>query len=270
MTTREYMLDRAPEKVARAGQPAFEPEEERVFARGLTLLNETGVPYAVAGAVAKHAYTGIWRDTKDLDVFLPPRELEPALEALRKDGFDTSVVAGHWLAKARRSPYYIDLIFGVGHGRLPIDASWVEHARPGQVAGVSTRILSLEELIASKAYIAERDRYDGPDIAHLVLRSGGRVGWERVLQLLGSDRVLLLWHLLLFDFVYPGRAELLPQELMVRLFEEARAGWSAPAENRAFRGMLLDPFSFAVDVLDWGYEDRRDLDPLVDARGARL
>jgi hypothetical protein len=35
----------------------------------------------------------------------------------------------HWLAKARQEPYFIDLIFGTGHGRLQIDSGWFEHGR---------------------------------------------------------------------------------------------------------------------------------------------
>ena len=37
-----------------------------------------------------------------------------------------------------------------------------------------------------------------------------------------------------------------------------------------FRGTLIDPFSFAVDIHDWGYEDRRDLEPLVDLEGVTV
>ena len=33
---------------------------------------------------------------------------------------------------------------------------------------------------------------------------------------------------------------------------------------------LLDPFSYTVDVEDWGYEDRRNKEPLVDKQGKQL
>ena len=245
---------------AREGAPEFDEEEGRVFAQALNVLNDTGVPYVVAGAFAKHAYTGIWRDTKDLDVFLKPDGLKAALDALAAVGFETVVEFEHWLAKAKRNPYFLDLIFGTGHGQLQIDDTWFENAREVEVAGVRARLLPVEELIASKVYIAERYRFDGADVLHLILRREGRIDWQRVLRLLSGHRELLLWHLILFDFVYPGHRDLLPHALMTQLFDEARGNWSRQLPRKAFRGTLIDPFSFAVDIHDWGYEDRRDLE----------
>jgi hypothetical protein len=44
-----------------------------------------------------------------------------------------------------------------------------------------------------------------------------------------------------------------------------------PEHNKkTFRGTLLDPFSYNVDIEDWGYEDRRDLRALVDQEGEVL
>lgn len=253
--------------VARAGEAQFEPEQEQVFAQGLQALNEAGVSYLVAGAVAKHAYTGIWRNTKDLDIFLKAEDLKPALEALETAGFVTEIEFPHWLAKARREPYFIDLIFGTGHGQLRIEDSWFENSRPTEIAGVPTRLIPLEELIVSKAYVAERYRFDGADILHLIQGSRGQVDWQRVLTLLEDNRDLLLWYLILFAFVYPGRREYLPLALMAELFHEAQQRWVQARHPRAFRGTLLDPFSFTVDIEDWGYEDRRELEPLVDQAG---
>ncbi len=253
--------------VARAADPRFEPEEAQAFARALNTLNATGIPYVVGGAFAKHAYTGIWRDTKDLDVFLKPDDLKTALDALAEAGYETSIEFEHWLAKAHQEPYVVDLIFGTGHGQLHVDDAWFEHARPGNIAGVDTRLIPLEELIVSKAYIAERYRFDGADIIHLILATKGKIDWERVLERLGPNRELLLWYLVLFDFVYPGHAKYLPQELMGGLFDEMREQWSRRTRGKAFRGTILDPFSYTVDIEDWDYEDRRDLEPLVDEEG---
>jgi hypothetical protein len=58
---------------------------------------------------------------------------------------------------------------------------------------------------------------------------------------------------------------------MAELFTEAQERWQKRQRNsKAFRGTLLDPFSYTVDVEDWGYEDRRTREPLVDPQGKVL
>ncbi|MGE5137892.1 MAG: hypothetical protein ACM3JD_00400 [Rudaea sp.] len=256
--------------VAHATTPQFTPEEERVFRLGIEALNNAQIPYLVAGAFAKYSYTGIWRNTKDLDFFLKAEDVKPAFDALAAAGFKTEIVYEHWLAKAHMDPFFIDLIFGLGHGKLRITDDWFGEKHTFQLAGVQAPLISIEDLIASKLYVAERYRFDGADIVHLILRSRGKIDWERVLSRAPRHRELVLWYLVLFDFIYPGHSEYLPQSLMVRLFDEARQNWKTEHDPKSFRGTLLDPFSFLVDTEDWGYEDRRDLEPLVDKEGEVL
>lgn len=263
MAGRHEASEQELEATARAKAPEFGPGEEEAFALALTVLNETGLQYVAGGAYAMHVYTGIWRDTKDLDVFLKPEDLQTALDALSGAGFQTEVELAHWLAKARRPPHFVDLIFGASNGLLRIDDAWFDSSQPAEIAGVQTRLIALEELLASKAYIAVRHRFDGADVAHMIRGAEGKLDWERVLVRLGPDRELLLWHLILFGFVYPGHAEYLPQQLIEQLFEQVRDRWSAPTNPAAFRGTLLDPFSFTVDIEDWSYQDRRNPSPLV-------
>ena len=252
---------------SREGTSRLEPEEKKVFAGWLHLLSETGIPYMVAGAFAVHAYTGVWRDTKDLDIFLQPKHVKPALDAFARAGFETEIRAPHWLAKAHHEPYFMDLIFGIGNGQLPVEEDWFKYSNPIEIAGVKVQLLPMEELIASKLYIAARDRFDGADVVHLIRSTEGKVDWQRILSRLGKNSELLLWHLILFDFVYPGHSDYLPQDLMVQLFEKVRRRWSKKKNPKGFCGILLDQYTFAVDVEDWGYEDLRDLRPLVDEEG---
>jgi len=164
----------------------------------------------------------------------------------------------------------IDLIFGSGHGLLPVDDRFFEGAPTGDIFGVSVPLVPVEEVIALNAYVAMRDRYDGAAILHLILATKGQMDWQRILDRLGEDWELLLWHLVLFDWVYPGHPDYLPQELMSQLFDRARERWQHPAPEKASRGTLIDPVSFAVDVDGWGYEDRRNEEPLVDEEGELL
>jgi predicted nucleotidyltransferase len=245
----------------------YEPEEEAVFSDWLHILNDAGVSYVLGGAIAVYAYTGIWRDTKDLDIFLKPSDVERALAALSAAGYRTELTDAKWLAKVHREPYFMDLIFGVGNNRFKVNDTWLERGHDLNVLGAPARMISIEELIASKVYIVKRDRFDGADIVHLIVARKGCVDWAHVRRMLGDDSDLLLYHLIMFHFVYPGHADHLPQALMVELFERMRAQWATVIDPKAFRGTLLDPISFAVDCQRWGYEDRFDQEPLVKPNG---
>jgi hypothetical protein len=45
------------------------------------------------------------------------------------------------------------------------------------VLGVPVRLCPPEEIIWSKAFIMERERYDGADISHLIRACQGRLDW---------------------------------------------------------------------------------------------
>ena len=77
------------------------PDDERaVYKRALEAVNAAGVPYVVAGAYAIYEHTGIYRKTKDLDLFFEPSSVVPAAKALKDAGFVTRLEDAHWLAKA--------------------------------------------------------------------------------------------------------------------------------------------------------------------------
>lgn len=270
MATEKYRIERPLPGIAREGKWNSDPEEARIFASWLEILNRAGVPFVLGGAFAVHAYTGVWRDTKDLDVFIEAKYVQPALDALGKEGFRTEVRAGHWLAKAHHDPFVIDLIFGIGNGQLRVNEDWFKNTLPADIAGVEVRLMPMEALLASKIYVATRDRFDGADVAHLIRGSRGRIDWNRILVYLGPHWELLFWQLVFFDFVYPGHADYLPRDLMALLFERIRERWNHAGDPMAFRGTLLDQFTFIVDVEDWGYKDLRNLEPLVDETGKLL
>lgn len=259
------------ENTTRERRPRLPAEQSRVYREALLALNAKEIPYAVGAAFARYVYTSIWRQTKDLDIFVRPEHLRATLDALCAAGFETEVKDRSWLAKAWKDGSFLDLIFGTGHGQLPIDDRSFNGSVREQVVGVSVDLIPLEEMIASAAYVAGRNRFDGPEVVHLIHSSQGNLDWDRIVERLGENRELLLWHLILFDFVYPGHADYLPTKWMTRLFNEARARWKAGSEDpKAFRGTLLDPFSYTVDVEDRGYEDRRRAQPLVDKQGNKL
>ncbi len=245
------------------------PEEVNVFRKWLEILNAKGVAYVLGGAYALYLHTGIFRETKDLDVFIEPKDLKTALDAFSAAGYETKIHSPHWLAKVFHGPYFLDLLFGFWNGRLRSIQNWCARSKTAPFAGVPVPLISAEDLIVSKAYVAGRDRFDGADIVHVILKAEGKVDWTQVLIQLGDDYALLLWHLILFDYVYPGHSEGI-RECMTHLFKKVRDSNSKALPSFHFRGPLLDPFSFNIDMEEMDYVDPRDMTPVVDEEGNLL
>jgi hypothetical protein len=257
--------------ITHEGEPRLSPRQEEIYREALWALRRGNLHYAVGAAFARHAYTQIWRTTKDLDISVRPKDLRAAFDLLEKVGFKTEVVENHWLAKAWKDGYFIDFIFGTGHGQIPINDEFFEGSLEAEILGVPSQLMPVEEMIAAACYIKGRRRFDAMDTAHLILVTHGQIDWARVLQRLGENQELLLMDLLFFDFIYPGHADYLPKALMIKLFEEVRQRWQEKnVDPKLFHGSLLDPFSFVVDIEDWGYHDSRNLRPLVNDQGELL
>jgi hypothetical protein len=235
------------------------PDEARqVYRLALETVNRAQVPYVIAGAFAIYEHTGIYRQTKDLDLFFEPHDVLPAAYALRDAGFDLRLEEAHWLAKAFRGEVFVDLIYGMGNGVAFIDRAWHEHARPGTLAATPVMIAPAEELIWHRLFIHERHRHDMSDIVHVILSVGDTLDWDRLLKRVGPHWPLLLAQLQLFGYVYPGFRSRVPQAVMETLLERARErGCLDDPDEALTNGPLISKFSFAIDVQEWGFVDTR-------------
>lgn len=224
----------------------------------LIALNQASIPHLVGGAYALSHYTGINRLTHDFDLFIDRMDYERIAETLSDIGCVTELTFPHWLAKTHFNGDFIDLIFGSGNGVAEVDRIWFEHAVPAELFGVPTMICPVEETIWSKAYIMERERFDGADVAHLLLAEGATLDWPRLLQRFGPHWRLLLSHLTLFGFIYPAHRAVVPSWVMESLlarFAEDCAG--SPDEQNICGGTLLSREQYLNDVNLWGYQDAR-------------
>ncbi len=253
--------------VSSSRYPAFPYEQESLFREVIELMDRSLVPFAISGAFALHHHTGIWRDTKDLDLFLPAAEVSRALELLDRDGFATDVPDAVWLAKARRSGYFVDLITGMSNAVVRVDRSWIERASHTKIFGRSTRVLAPEELIASKVFVTRRERFDGADICHIIYGTRGQFDWARLLDLLGEHWQMLYWYLVLYHYVYPADTGYVPPEIWVELHQRFKVELAHPNTAIGFRGSLIDEYMFHIDVAEWGkrniLEERRRTAELI-------
>lgn len=238
---------------------ASDVDPESSFYRDvLQVLDASGVPVLVGGAYALAAYTGIERRTKDLDLFLRRADYGRAGRALGAAGYDTELKFPHWLGKVHAGAYFVDLIFDSGNGLTHVDDAWFEHAADADVLGVNAKIVPVEEMIWSKSFLMERERYDGADVAHLLQACADRIDWSRLLERMGSNWRVLLSHLVLFGFVYPAERARIPAWVMNQLLDRLRDEISAPAPSvDVCRGTLVSREQYLHDVQREGYTDGR-------------
>ena len=232
----------------------------RPHRRVLAFLAELGIPFLVGGGHALRHYTGGVRGTRDLDIFVHRRDAQPMLDALASAGLETDLTFPHWLGKARLGADYIDIIYSSGNGLAEVDDDWFAHAVPAHVLGVPVALSPPEEMIWSKAFVMERERYDGADISHLIRACHERLDWRRLLHRFGRHWRVLLSHLTLFGFIYPAERGVVPTSLMVALSRRLERESREPAPvsgERICRGTLLSRAQYLTDVERWGYADGR-------------
>lgn len=220
-------------------------------------LREAGIPYLVGGTYALEHHAGLVRDTKDLDLFVRRADWSRVEETLARQGVRCELVFTHWLGKARSGHHFVDLIFSGGNGMVEVDDDWLRHGVPSVILEVPVHLVGAEEMIWSKSYVMERERYDGADIAHILRQSGATIDWVRLIQRFGTHAAVLLSHIVLFQFVYPAHRETIPDWVMDELWQRARTAEPVPA--RLCRGTLLSREQYLPDITDWGYLDAREM-----------
>jgi len=234
------------------------PEDrDPFFQRVLTVLADSDVPYLVGGAYALERYTGIVRRTKDLDIFVRRHDCTALLRVLEQAGYGTELTDARWIAKAFQADYFIDIIFNSGNGICPVDDAWFVYARPDRVLGVPARLCPPEETVWQKIFIMERERFDGADVAHLLRACGPSLDWERLLARVGDHWMVLLAHLLLFRFTYPGDDRSVPEWVARQLLRKGALLEPQAALDDLCRGTLLSRYQYVVDIANWGYHDAR-------------
>lgn len=243
--------------------PSLEEEVAPVTAafyrRALQVLVDAGVPFLVGGAFAHACFTGIRRSTKDLDLFIRREDLARASALMQAQGWRTEMPYPHWLAKVYAGEDFIDLIFNSGNGLTPVDDRWFHGNAEAAVLGVPVKVANLEDGLLSKAFIMERERYDGADVAHLIQANAETIDWPGLVERFGVNWRVLLGHLVLFGFIYPGERHRVPawvmEKLVSRLAAETRT--PMPHDPRICAGTLLSREQYLHDVGQLGYVDGR-------------
>jgi predicted nucleotidyltransferase len=236
-----------------------DPHTAAFYRHALRLLVDAQVPFLVGGAFAHACVTGIRRSTKDLDLFIRREDYERVAQLAAEQGWQASMPYPHWLAKIHSGEDFIDLIFNSGNGLTPVGDVWFHDNAEAQILGVPVKIANVEDSLTSKAFIMERERYDGGDVAHLLLSTAEQLDWQGLLDRFGVHWRVLLAHLTLFGFIYPGERHRIPPWVMHELMDRLKEETERPPVNdqRICAGTLLSREQFLHDVERLGFVDGR-------------
>jgi hypothetical protein len=222
----------------------------------LISLQQCGTPFMVGGGFAFRHYTGIIRFTKDLDIFCTSSQCTAILKHFGDLGYHTELTDIRWLAKVFKDDNFMDIIFDSPNNICSVDNTWYQHSVTADFDGVPVKIIPVEELIWCKSYVQNRERFDGADINHLLLKQGKDLDWDRLLSRLDRHWHLLLAHLLVFQFVYPSEyQDIVPKRIIDYLLQRVSQQYEVPAAlEKVCRGPLIDQTQYATDILDWQYK----------------
>ena len=228
----------------------------------LTTLIRKKLPFMVGGTFAFSAYTGIERETGDIDIMIPHEDYPAVLKGLTDAEYkpELAEVELKWLAKVYdEKGFYTDIMWAERNGLHQIDHSWLEKAGSGEVLGHKVKLVPIDEMVRSKCYVRNRHRDDTGDVIHLILKQGKNIDWKTLMQKMDEHWELLMSDILMFLFIYPSERSLIPkwviEHLVVKLEDRIA---HAPTKDKITRGLLLSN-DYQVGVAQWGFNPITEL-----------
>jgi hypothetical protein len=194
------------------------PDDEwAIYERAIGAVRKVGHPFLLGGAFGLAAYTGRWRNTKDIDFYVLPEHREPLIEALTNAGFvdyyDKLPYVRHWIYRAWKDDCIVDIIWAMANQRAQVDEEWFERAPQIAVKRETLDVVPAEELLWCKLYVMQKDRCDWPDVLNLIHALGPSLDWGHLVQRLGDDVPLLVGMLNVYCWLCPGGDLKLPHQL---------------------------------------------------------
>ncbi len=149
-----------------------------------------------------------------------------------------------------------DLQLGQRRGGVGPDL-WISRAHAGVIHGLPVLVAPPEEVIWSKAFVCERERFDGADVNHIILARGKQMDWKHLLWRFAPHWEVLFAHLVLYRFSYPGQRGSRAGLGVARDDPAIRRAGEPAGTRRCFcRGMLIARGQYDVDIEHWGLKRR--------------
>jgi hypothetical protein len=175
-----------------------------------------GVPFAVGGAFGLATYTNVWRDTKDLDLFVLPRDRRRMISLVTRAGltdyYEQLPYDRRWIYRATADGVIVDTIWAMANRRARVDEWWLSGPEV-LMRGRTVKVVPAEAMLWDKLYIMQRERCDWPDIMNLLYTQGVTLEWRTIFDRIGGDVPLLTGALSVFRWLSPGVSRRFPQWL---------------------------------------------------------
>ncbi|MBA3944077.1 MAG: nucleotidyltransferase [Herpetosiphonaceae bacterium] len=250
------MTDSAKQPDAKEGRLAWLndiPDDQwSVYQTVIAEARARSLPFALGGAFALATYTGHWRNTKDLDLFILPESRDDFVDTLTHSGlsdyYDQLEYDRSWIYRAHREEIIVDVIWSMANHHASVDDAWLTCGPELNVRGEHIRVLPVEEVIWNKLYILHHDRCDWPDVLNLVSAAGPTLDWNYLLGRVAEDIALLRGLLSVFIWLSPIHAAALPAWLWQRLQLPAPAA-EGMSETDHHRADLLDTRPWFTSML---------------------
>lgn len=233
------------------------PEDQwSVYRAVIDEARARGIDFALGGAFAVATYTGSWRNTKDLDLYVRPEDREKLIRVLTDAGlsdyFEEKPYDRWWIYRGCKNGTIVDIIWAMANHRQQIDELWMS-GPPLELYGRSLKVLPAEAMIWDKLYILQRERCDWPDVLNLLYHVAADLDWDYLLTRMGDDRPLMAGILSVFRWMSPGRAQAIPERVWNTL--ELPPMQAAPLPEIECRRVSL------LDRRPWYGPDREKLQP---------
>lgn len=187
------------------------------YRSAIEAAHKAGIRFLLGGGFGLAVYTGRWRNTKDIDFYILPRDREAMIAALSSKGFvdyfDQRPYDPGWIYRSIRNNIVVDIIWSMANRRAMVDALWFERAQSVVIRDETIQIVPAEELLWCKLYILQRDHCDWTDIFNLLYAVGPQLDWDHLLERVGADVPLLQAALTVFHWLCPNRAAAIPSRL---------------------------------------------------------
>lgn len=226
------------------------PKAEKFYQEILDILIAEKIPFMVGGTYAFTAYTGIMRETKDLDLITTKENTLKALQLLGEKGFATELLDPLWIGKIYHDDIFIDIIFAERNNIYQVTKPWFENPRFATVMHRKLQLMPLEYMISTKAYVAFREKYDGSDINYLLLQHATKINWDLLVARMKPDWQLLFMHLIMFMYVFPSAKETIPPWVIQKYVQKLQDFLPIQVDKKITKGHLISyEYVYAIEKL---------------------